>query len=242
MVRLDNALNISDSKVIFAVTSGTSSSSGGSIELYNESLEVKRIGVKFNFDFDEGYTVIVSSGHTSIDNTTGAVTTPKTIKTFANQVPDYSSSSSTQHFFMVTPGFVEPEPEPEPEPKPEPKPEPEPEPKPEPEPQPEPKPDDTQNTPKPDDNANNDTGNAQPSEPTPPAEDVVDQENTTPERVPVTEPVAAETTGATEVEAEAAPKEKKNTGILVLIAGLSVAALVGAGAAVYVFIIKPKKK
>ena len=97
---------------------------------------------------------------------------------------------------------------------------------PKPEPQPEPKPE-----PKP-----------APSEPTPPTEETPVPENTIPESTPVTEPAKTEATEATSADIPTTPQEKKNVGSIVLIVALGVAALAGAGAAVYFFVIKPKKK
>jgi len=210
MVRIDSALNIKNSKVIFAITSGTYHLSGGFLEVRNDSLEVKQIGVKVNMEFDEGYTLVTSGSYTSYNAASGTFNLPtKSLRTYINETPDYATASSTPNFFMVTPGYEEPKPEPQPEPKPEPKPE--------------------------------------PSTPTQPTEKPSVPENTTPESttpatVPVTEPAKTEATEATDADTPDTPQEKKNVGTIVLIVALSVVVLAGAGAAVFIFVIKPKKK
>ena len=113
LVRLENALNVSDSMLIIAVTAGTSSSSGGVFEVKNDKLEDPQIGLKLNFQFKDGYTITIGSNHTTINDETGEIKLSSAGATYVNETPDYATATSSPYFFMVTSGF-EKEEEPDP--------------------------------------------------------------------------------------------------------------------------------
>ena len=111
LVRLETALNVSNSKLIVAVTAGTSSSSGGVFEVKNDRLETQQIGLKLNMEFTDGYTITVASSHTTISNT-GEIKLPTSVVTYINETPDYATETSSPYFFMVTSGYEKEEPDP----------------------------------------------------------------------------------------------------------------------------------
>lgn len=196
MVRLDGALNIKNSKVIFALTAGTYHLSGGVFEVKNDSLEQKQIGLKLNLEYDEGYTIVTSSSYTTYAGTAGKFNIPtKSIRNYINEAPNYEKAYSSPNFFMVTSGY--------------------------------------------DEEALKPTNTTPAVKPTVPAATTGATENT--ESIPATESSPTEATEAVQNDAEPSEKPGMGGGMIALFVVLSVAVLGGAGAAVYIFVIKPKR-
>ena len=217
MVRLDGALNIKNSEALFAVTAGTYSTSGGWLEVKNDSLETKQIGVKVNLEYDDGYTVVTSGSYSSYNAATGSFTTPsKSLKTYINEVPDYATASSSPCFFQVTAGYDENTLATEPS-----------------------QPEETANTnTEPTNKPTNATESADDQDKNDVTESAPATESGVTENTESTGTAATENVGGNG-NTELDDKQGGNGGIIALIVILGVVAL--AGVAIFVFVIKPKK-